>query len=109
MSAPNLCTCTLEIKDFAGATFDSAELIAEPRKSFINTPSSNIILSAPQRVTADANGVCTMDLVRGNNQLISFTLHYNTGQQYGSIIFDPIVIPDQATLNLSTVLSVSRG
>lgn len=38
-----------------------------------------------------------------------FTLNWNDGNNYDSIIFDPVEIPNQSVLDLSTLLTVSRG
>lgn len=112
MSAPTLCTCTLTIRDQLGALFTgSAELVCEPRKSFIQASSSNLILSRPARAVA-VLGVCTLNLVETttSNQLVDFTLSWNDGDKnFGSIVFDPISIPNQASVDLSTLLTPSRG
>lgn len=110
MSALTICTCTLTVKDQLGANFSSAELIMEPRKSQVNSGDA-VYLSKPQRATAVA-GVCTLALseTTTNNQQVIFTLNYDiAGTNSGSIIFDPIKIPNQASLDLSTLLTVSRG
>lgn len=45
-----------------------------------------------------------------NSQECIFTLNYdNPGEDSGSIVFDPIMIPNQSFLDLSTLLTVSRG
>ena len=38
-----------------------------------------------------------------------FTLNWQDSMNYNSIIFDPVAIPNQAYLDLSTLLTVSRG
>ncbi len=45
-----------------------------------------------------------------DSQLGVFTLNWDdAGKTSGQIVFDPITIPNQLTLDLSTVLTVSRG
>lgn len=115
MSALTLCTCTLNIKDQLGQLAPTpstvtAELIMEPRKSQVNSGDA-VYLSRPQRTTAVA-GVCTLTLseTTTNLQQVVFTLNWDdVGKNSGSIIFDPVLIPDQPTLDLSTLLTVSRG
>ncbi len=38
-----------------------------------------------------------------------FVLDYNDASYYGSVIFDPVMIPDQDYLDLSSLLTISRG
>ena len=44
-----------------------------------------------------------------NSQQSIFILNWNDGNNYSSIIFDPIQIPNQSAVDLSTILTVSRG
>lgn len=108
MAAPTICTCTLTIRDILGALYSTAELVAEPKKSSI--ASSNLILSKPKRATAVA-GVCTLALTETttSGEKVQFTLNWNDGVNYGSVVFDPVSIPNQASLDLSTLLTVARG
>lgn len=96
------------IRDVLGATYSTCELVASPRKSSIN--GVNLILSKPKRVTPVA-GVATIALTETNTsgEKVQFTLNWNDGVNYGSVIFDPIVIPNAASVDLSTLLTVSRG
>jgi hypothetical protein len=107
--ALTICTCTLTIKDQLGAAYSTAELVFEPRKSQVNTGDA-IYINKPQRATAVA-GVCTLALseTTTNNQQCIFTLNWNDGSNYNSIVFDPVLIPNQASVDLSTLLTVSRG
>lgn len=107
--ALTICTCTLNIKDQLGNAYSTAELVMEPRKSQVNI-SDALYLGKPVRATAVA-GVCTLALseTTTNNQQVIFTLNWNDGSNYNSIIFDPIKIPNQASVDLSTLLTVSRG
>lgn len=107
--ALTICTCTLNVKDQLGAAYSTAELKMEPRKSQVNSGDA-IYLSKPKYVTAIA-GVCTMLLseTTTNNQQVVFTLNWQDGSNYNSIIFDPIKIPNAASVDLSTLLTVSRG
>lgn len=110
MAALQICTCTLTIKDQLGATFSTAELVMEPRKSQVHSGDA-IYLSRPQRATAVA-GVCTLALseTTTDSQQVIFTLNWDeAGKSSGSIVFDPVMIPNQASLDLSTILTVSRG
>jgi len=109
MAALTLCTCTLNIKDQLGAAYSTAELVMEPRRSQVNSGDA-IYISKAQKAPAIV-GVCTLILseTTTNNQQVVFTLNWNDGNNYNSIIFDPIKIPNQATLDLSTLLTVSRG
>jgi len=53
-----------------------------------------------------------MDLVETttDNREVVFQINWDdAGKNSGSVIFDPIKIPDQASLDLSTLLTVSRG
>lgn len=105
-----ICTCTLNVKDQLGNAFTTAELVMEPRKSQVNSGDA-LYISRPQRVTAIV-GLCTLALseTTTNNQQVIFTLNWDdAGKNSGSIIFDPIKIPNQASLDLSTILTVSRG
>lgn len=112
MPSPTLCTCTLNIRDALGNNFaGTAELVWEPRKSFIESSSSNFILSRPQRVLA-VNGVFTIVLVEtaSSGQLGTFSINWNdSDKNFGTVVFDPITIPNQASVDLSTLLSVGRG
>ncbi len=109
MSAPTICICTLQLKDFLGVNYTTAELIAEPRKSFMEN--SNFILGSPQRVQPDVNGLCTLPLVEttSSEQTVVFRINYHTNNTFGTVVFDPLLIPNTATLDLSTVLTISRG
>lgn len=110
MAALTICTCTLNIKDQLGNAFSTAELVVEPRRSQVHSGDA-VYISRPQRVTAIA-GVCTLALseTTTDNQEVIFTLNYDdAGKNSGSIVFDPIKIPNAATLDLSTILTVSRG
>lgn len=72
---------------------------------------TGIYLDRPQRATAVA-GVCTLALVETttDNQQGIFTLNWDVaGQASGSIVFDPCKIPNQSSVDLSTILTVSRG
>lgn len=111
MPAPTTCTCSLTVKSFAGTTFTTAELVCEPRKSLIQSATTNLIVGTKQSVTADSSGVCTMTLASTtvDSQKVIFTLNWNNGNNFGSVVFDPITIPSTATVDLSTLLSVSRG
>lgn len=108
--ALTLCTCTLNVKDILRAAFSTAELVCEPRKSFVDS-GTGVYLSRPERVTA-VTGVCTLILVETttDSQQVVFTLNWDdAGKASGSIIFDPILIPNSASVDLSTLLTVSRG
>lgn len=119
MSAPTICTCTLNLRDLLGNKPTNAELVCTPRKSFVEN--ANMIMSAPKRATVDANGLITLALVETTSasQQVVFTLNYDTGTlattiyslggNFGTIVFDPIMIPNQASLDLSTVLTIARG
>ena len=108
--ALTICSCTLSVKDMLGAAFSNAELVWEPRKSMVDS-GTGVYLSKPQRATA-VSGVCTLALVETttDNQLGVFTLNYDVaGQTNGSIVFDPVKIPNASAVDLSTLLTVSRG
>jgi len=81
----------------------------EPRKSQVHSGDA-VYLEKPIRVSA-INGVCTMILAETTTdaQQVIFQLNWNDGSNYNSIIFDPIQIPNQASVDLSTILTVSRG
>ena len=106
-----ICTCTLSVKDMLGNAFTTAELVWEPRKSMVDS-GTGVYISRPERATADVNGLCTLALVQttADAQLGVFTLNWDdAGKNSGSIVFDPIEIPNQASVDLSTILTVSRG
>ena len=110
MPALTVCTCTLNVKDALGNSFSTAELVCEPRKTQVHSGDAAYIMR-PQRVTAVA-GVCTLALseTTTDNQLVTFTLNWDdAGKNAGSVIFDPVLIPNQASVDLSTLLTVSRG
>lgn len=104
-----ICTCTLNVKDALGAAYSTAELVCEYRKSQVNSGDA-IYLAKPKRATAIA-GVCTLTLseTTTNSQQVVFTLNWNDGSNYGSVVFDPILIPNQASVDLSTLLTVARN
>lgn len=104
-----ICTCTLNVKDMLRNAYSTAELICEPRKSMMDS-GTGIYISKPQRATAVA-GVCTLALVETTTdaQQVIFTLNWNDGSNYNSIIFDPVQIPNSASVDLSTILTISRG
>lgn len=105
-----LCTCTLNVKDQLGNAYSTAELVFEPRKSQVNSGDA-VYINKPQKVTANGSGVCTLVLAETttNNQQCIFTLNWNDGSNYNSVVFDPIKIPNQSSVDLSTLLTVSRG
>lgn len=107
--ALTICTCTLSIKDMLSGAYSTAELLWEPRRSMIDS-GTGVYLSKPQRTTA-VSGVCTLALVETTTdaQFGVFTLNWNDGNNYGSIVFDPVKIPNAASVDLSTILTVSRG
>lgn len=107
--ALTLCTCTLNIKNVLSAAYSTAELVWELRKSMVDS-GTGVYISKPIRTTAVA-GVCTLILTETttDSQLGTFTLNWNDGDNYGSITFDPVRIPNQASLDLSTLLTVARG
>lgn len=104
-----ICTCTLNVKDALGTAYSTAELVCEYRKSQVNSGDA-VYLAKPKRATAVA-GVCTLALseTTTNNQLVVFSINWNDGSNYGSTIFDPVLIPAQASLDLSTLLTVARN
>lgn len=110
MSAPTICTCTLNVRDLLGNNITVAELVCEPRKSFIETSSSNFVIARPQRATAVA-GVCTLALVEtaSSSQYVTFLLNYDDGQVARQVVFNPVFIPNQGSVDLSTILSIQRG
>lgn len=97
------------MNDQTGTAYSTAELVMEPRKTQVHSGDA-IYLEKPIRVTA-VNGVCTMTLSETTTdaQQVIFQLNWNDGSNYNSIIFDPIQIPNQASVDLSTLLTVSRG
>lgn len=108
--ALTICTCTLSVKDILGTAFSTAELVAEPRKSIVSS-GTGVYISQPKRATAVA-GVCTLALAETttNSVQMVFTLNWDVpGQVSGSIIFDPIYIPNSASVDLSTLLTPARG
>ena len=58
-----------------------------------------------------SDSMCVMDLAETttNLQQSIFTLEWNDGSNYASIVFDPIQIPNQSYVDLSTIVTVSRG
>lgn len=107
-----ICTCTLNVRDQLGSLTSSvtSELTMEPRKSQVNSGDA-LYLSRPERAAA-INGVITMALseTTTNNQQVVFTLNWDdAGKNSGSILFDPIKIPNQSSVDLSTILTVARG
>ncbi len=104
-----MCTCTLNVKNALAVPYTTAELVWELRKSMVDS-GTGIYISKPIRVSAVA-GVCTVILAETttDSQLGVFTLNWNDGDNYGSITFDPVKIPNQSTLDLSTLLTVARG
>lgn len=109
MAALVICTCTLTVRDPFGVLYSTAELVCEYRKSQVNSGDADYI-SKPVRATAVA-GVCTLALAETttNAQQVVFTLNWNDGSNYGSTVFDPILIPNQASVDLSTLLTVARS
>jgi len=51
----------------------------------------------------------TLSETTTNDQESIFTLNWNDGNNYNSIIFDPALIPNQSFQDLSSILTVSRG
>ena len=115
MPALTLCTCTLNIKDQLGQLVPTpstvtAELVMEPRKSHVHSGDA-VYISRPARAASVA-GVCTLVLseTTTDSQQVIFTLNWDdAGKNSGSLVFDPVKIPNQASLDLSTILTVSRG
>jgi hypothetical protein len=108
MPSPTTCICTLNVRDLLGVAITSAELVCHPRKSYLE--GTYMISSAPQRAVAVA-GVCTLTLPESAvaGQKVMFQLIYvQNGQPY-DIIFEPITIPNSASVDLSTLLTVNRG
>lgn len=105
-----ICSCTLTVKDILGTAFTTAELVCEPRTSQVNT-GDGVYLSRPKRAQANGSGVCTLALAETttNNIYVVFSLKWHDGSNFNDLVFDPILIPNQASLDLSTVLTVSRG
>jgi hypothetical protein len=98
------------VKDMLRNAFSTAELVWEPRKSMVDS-GTGVYISRPQRATAVA-GVCTLALVETttDGQFGVFTLNWDDpGKSSGSIIFDPVKIPNSSSVDLSTILTVSRG
>lgn len=109
--ALTICTCTLSVKDELGNAVTTAELICEPRKSQVSS-GTGVYVSAPKRATADANGLCTLALAETTTSQtqVVFRLVINDGSlPVRDVLFDPIYIPNQASVDLSTLLTVSRG
>ena len=72
---------------------------------------TGVYIPRQQRATAVA-GVCTLVLVQTttDSQEGVFTLNWDVaGASSGSVIFDPVEIPNTSSLDLSTILTVSRG
>lgn len=108
--ALTICTCTLNVKDMLGAAYTTAELVVEPRKSVLSS-ATGVYLSKPKRVTADLAGLCSINLAETttNGVQVVFSVNWNDGSNYGTVLFDPVYIPNQASIDLSTILTVSRG
>lgn len=104
-----ICTCTLDVKDILGNSYSTCELVCEPRKSQVNS-GDGIYLSKAERTQA-VNGVCTLALAETttNNVYVVFSLKWNDGNNFNDLIFSPVLIPNQASVDLSTILTVSRG
>lgn len=107
--ALTICTCTLTVKDMLGVAYSTAELVWEPRKSVVSS-GTGVYVNKPQRALATA-GVCTLALAETTTdaQLGVFRLIWSDGTNYGEVVFDPIQIPNSASVDLSTILTVSRG
>lgn len=62
-------------------------------------------------VTSLTDSYCYLPLVETttNSQQVVFRLNWVENTNYGSLIFDPIEIPNQAFVDLSTLLTVVRG
>lgn len=110
MSAPSTCICTLNVRSFTGSNVvdETAELVAELRKAFIS--GDNLIVDKRQRAKA-VSGICTLTLVQSASEdaKVNFYLNFNDGTDYRTIVFDPITIPASASVDLSTLLTVTRG
>lgn len=108
--ALTLCTCTLNIKNALRANYTTAELVWELRKTMVDS-GTGVYLSKPVRVTADSNGLCTIILAETTTDSAFgiFSINWNDGSNYGSVLFDPVQIPNQSSLDLSTILSTARG
>lgn len=196
-----MCTSVLNIKNFLGASYSTAELVCESRKSLMNSGDA-IYLNKPIRVTATPSveiqdltfisvvntntsitiiynntgtagsevvsvianaisvsmqsGVSTATQIKTaiqnsvaasllvsvilsgtgataqtfftpavsltdetcvlalsetatNSQQVVFYLNWNDGSNYSSIVFDPVTIPNSSYVDLSTILTISRG
>lgn len=113
MPAPTICTVTANILNMLGVatSLTRAELVCEPRKSMVSTTLDTIIISAPMRASFDAAGVATLALAEttSTNQKVVFSINWNNGDNFGSIIFDPVLIPSSASVNLADLATISRG
>jgi hypothetical protein len=108
MAAPNECVCTLSIRDLLGDNVTSAELVCLPRRSYLSN--GNLITAAPKRATITA-GVCTLSLPESATAgtKVVFQVQYVQNDQVYDILSEPVTIPNQASLDLSTVFTVNRG
>lgn len=65
-----------------------------------------------QSITSLSGSYCYLPLseTTTDSQQCVFTLnYYDEGKYYGSILFDPVQVPNSSYLDLSTILTVSRG
>lgn len=108
--ALNTCIVTANLTDMTGASFSSAELVCEPRKSVVSSTADQIVISKPMRASA-VSGVASLTLVETTTtaQKVIFTINYNDGNNFGTIVFDPCLIPNQTSINLADLVTVSRG
>lgn len=92
----------------------TAVLASVTAAALVNVIISGISSTAQvsQSVTALSASYCYLPLseTTTDSQQVIFTInYYDEGKYYNSIIFDPILIPNQAYLDLSTLLTISRG
>lgn len=106
---PNKCYCFLRISDLLGSQVEGAELIAYREEAFFH--GDFLVLPYEVSVESDVEGFAEILLYETDtvSESVNFKVKYidpNTGVEK-EVVFDPIRIPDQETLDLSEELVIA--
>jgi hypothetical protein len=92
------------------AAFDASIAATLIASCVITGTGSNTQISfSPAVDFSDSYALLDIAETTTDSQPVVFEVNWDDGSNYGTIVYDPINIPDQTSVDLSTLLTVSRG
>lgn len=93
------------VQDLVGAYFADFVLVARPPHGFFN---SSVLVAASSISMRALSGAITGNLpeTETTQQHIGFSAHYTADGIYQEIYFNPVIIPNVASIDISDLLTV---